>query len=253
MMGFTRMGGSGYARGAMRGVPRRARTWGSRLGALALLLAAGALGRAVGPASPARGAHARVTLPVSVAERAVTLPDGRPLSGRVRVEAAPHALPALRAEVPWSVGGTLYGWGSVRLFAHPRENELTVSAIVDAPSPAARWSPSCEVHVTLDGRELPLTASYVGAPMRGGVYDAMRMELPIEDVRAMARAREVRGSICGDSFVLDDAQRGTLADFVHHFDLLARPDRAPHETPAQTGPREPEMPGEADEGWQEQG
>ncbi len=252
MTGFTGQAGSGYARGAMRGVPRRARTWGSRAAALALLLVAGAFGRAVGPAARAPGAP-RPTLPVAVTERAVTLPDGRPLSGRVRVEAAPHALPALRAEVPWSVGGTLYGWGSVRLFAHPRENELTVSTIVDAPSPAARWSPSCEVHLTLDGRELPVTASYVGAPMRGGVYDAMRMELPIEQVRAMARAREVRGSICGDSFVLDDAQRGTLADFVHHFDLLARPGRVPRETPAQTGPREPEMPGEADEGWQEQG
>src|SRR5262249_51674117 len=125
--------------------------------------------------------------------------------------------------------------------------------IVDAPSPSARWSAGCEVRMTLDGSDVPITASYVGAPMHGGVYDAVRMELPIETVRAMARADDVRGSVCGDTFVLDDAQRGPLADFVRHFDLLARPDRVPRETPAQTGPRDPEMPGEADEGWQEQG
>jgi hypothetical protein len=88
--------------------------------------------------------------------------------------------------------------------------------------------------------------------MPGGVYDAVRMELPIETVRAMAGARDVRGTICGDHFVLDDAQRGTIADFVRHFDLLARPDRMPRPTPAQMGPHEPDMPGEADEGWQDQ-
>lgn len=222
-----------------------------RVALVAALLAGGVLGRAARPA-PTPEAHATPTLPTAVAQRSVTLPDGRPLSGRVRIEEAPNTLPALRAEVPWSVPDTLYGWGSVRLFAHPRENELTVSTIVDAPSPSARWSAACEVEVTVDGAALPITASYIGAPMRGGVYDAVRMELPIETVRAMARAREVHGSVCGDTFALDDAQRGTLADFVLHFDMLARPDRVPSPTPAQTGPNEPDMPGEADEGWEEQ-
>lgn len=221
---------------------------------MAALLAAGIVGRVAAPAI-ARPPQRRASGPgVAVAERAVTLPDGRPLSGRVRIEEAPNTLPALRAEVPWSVPHTLYGWGSVRLFAHPRENELTVSTIVDAPSPAARWSATCEVRVSLDGSSpLPITASYVGAPMHGGVYDAVRMELPIETVRAMASAHDVRGTICGDPFVLDAAQRGTLEDFVHHFDLLARPDRVPHETPAQMGPRETELPGAADEGWESSG
>ncbi len=237
----------------MRGTPRRARGRARSLALLGVLVLGGITGRALGPPAPALAASAPPSLPTTVAARSVTLPDGRPLSGRVRIEEAPNALPALRAEVPWSVPHTLYGWGSVRLFAHPRENELTVSTIVDAPSPSARWSAACEVSVTLDGTPLPITASYIGAPMHGGVYDAVRMELPIEAVRAMALARDVRGRICGDTFVLDDAQRGTLADFVRHFDLLARPDRVPHETPAQTGPQERVMPGEADEGWESQG
>ena len=189
----------------------------------------------------------------AITEHTVTLPDGRPLSGRVRVEETPNALPALRAEVPWSVPHTLYGWGSVRLFAHPRENELTVSAIVDAPSASARWSSACEVRVTLDGAPLPIDASYIGAPMHGGVYDAFRMQLSIETVRAMADADEVRGTICGDTFALDDAQRATLADFVRHFDLLARPEHVPHETRAPSGPNDPDMPGEADEGSEQPG
>jgi hypothetical protein len=214
-------------------------------------MVAGSAGRLAAPPPAAAVAPSSIAAPV--AEREVTLPDGRPLSGRVRIEESPNALPALRAEVPWSVPDTLYGWGSVRLFAHPRENELTVSAIVDAPSSAARWSSSCEVSMTLDGRALPISASYIGAPMHGGVYDAMRMELPIETVREMAHARDVRGTVCGDTFVLDASQRGTLDDFVRHFDLLARPDRLPRETPAQTGPQEPDLPGEADEGWEDQG
>ncbi len=216
------------------------------------LLVGGASGRAMAPAAMVAVPLAPTTS-ASIAERSVMLPDGRPLSGRVRIEETPNALPALRAEVPWSVPHTLYGWGSVRLFAHPRENDLTVSAIVDAPSSAARWSTACEVALTVDGQALPMQASYVGAPMHGGVYDAVRMELPIETVRAIARAHEVRGTICGDTFALDDAQRGTLADFVRHFDLLARPDRVPHETPAQTGPHEPDLPGSDDEGWEWQG
>jgi hypothetical protein len=191
--------------------------------------------------------------PASAANSGVTIPDGRPLSGQVRIEQPPHALPALHAEVPWSAPHTLYGWGSVRLFAHPRENELTVSAIVDAPSPSARWSNACEVRVSVDGAALPITASYIGAPMHGGVYDAFRMQLPIETVRAMARARDVQGTICGDTFAFDTAQRATLADFVRHFDLLARPDRVQRETPAPTGPSDPELPGEADEGTESQG
>lgn len=252
-MVFTQESSSGYPLVGMVQRRRWARGRSRRLALTALLLLAGGAGRALGPDVPhpvGRPAH---LIAAPVAERAITLPDGRPLSGRVRIEEAPNALPALRAEVPWSVPDTLYGWGSVRLFAHPRENDLTVSAIVDAPSSAARWSTACEVSVALDGVLLPITASYVGAPMHGGVYDAVRMELPIEAVRAIADAREVRGTICGDPFVLDDAQRGTLADFVRHFDLLARPDRVPRETPAQMGPHEPDMPGVADEGWESQG
>jgi hypothetical protein len=219
---------------------------GGRLFVALALLGAGTLGRLLAPTPPPT---ATPTAPIAEP----TLPDGRPLSGRLAIETPPNELPSLRAELPWSVPESFYGWGSVRLFGRPRENELTVNAIVDAPRPTGRWSSACEVAVTVDGAPVAIRASYVGAPMHGGVYDAVRMELPIEAVRAMASAREVRGTICGDSFALLPAQRETLADFVRSFDALARPDRVPHETPAQMGPQEPDLPGEDDEITEDQG
>lgn len=216
------------------------------------MLVAGYLGHVLGAnrvmeaPSPRDGASAQVST-----GGGRVLPDGRPMGGRVAVEETPNALPALRAELPWLADATLYGWGSVRLLGHPRENELTVRAIVDAPRPSRRWTAACAVEVTMDGAPLAVRASYVGAPMTGGVYDAVRMELPIETLRAMSVARDVHGTICGDDFALDAPQRATLAAFVQQFDLLARPDHAPEETHTEHGPREPMMPGEEDELWDE--
>ncbi len=220
-----------------------------RLWLAAWILVAGALGNLVRAPEPAAKAApvpraAALELPVAHGRR---LPDGRSMSGRLAVEEAPNALPALRAELPWLATSTLYGWGSVRLLGRPRENELTVRAIVDAPRPTRRWTAACAVEVTMDGAPIAVRASYVGAPMEGGVYDAVRMELPIETLRAMAAARHVHGTICGDPFALDAPQRATLAAFVQQFDLLARPDHAPEETHTEPGPREPMMPGEEDE------
>ncbi len=209
------------------------------------MLVAGYLGQAFAalPEAPLAEAHTRD-------ER--TLPDGRPVGGHLAIEEAPNTLPSLRAELPWLASSTLYGWGSVRLLGRPRENELTVRAIVDAPREARRWTAACAVEVTMDGAPMTVrSASYVGAPMRGGVYDAVRMDLPIETLRAMSVARDVHGTVCGDVFTLDAPQRATLAAFVEQFDQLARPDRAPAETRTEHGPREPMMPGEEDALWDE--
>ena len=219
----------------------------ARLGLGCAMLVAGYFGHSLGAEARERAAAPEVAQVTH--ER--TLPDGRPLGGRVAVEEAPNALPALRAELPWLASATLYGWGSVRLLGHPRENELTVRAIVDAPHHTRRWTAACAVEVTMDGEPIAVRASYVGAPMRGGVYDAVRLELPIETLRTMAVARDVHGTICGDAFTLDAPQRATLAAFVLQFDRLARPEHDPEETHTEHGPREPMMPGEEDELWDE--
>ena len=88
--------------------------------------------------------------------------------------------------------------------------------------------------------------------MEGGVYDAVRVDLPIEAIRAMAGAREVSGTICGDPIAIGEAQRETLRDFVRQFDALARPDRLPAATLPEPSPRDLVLPGEADADWDEQ-
>jgi len=169
----------------------------------------------------------------------VLLPDGRPMGGRLRVEEAPSN-PALRAELPWANGATLYGWGSVRLSARPRENELTVRLIVDAPAAQRRWARECEVHLAGEGGTMTHRAAFAGRPMEGGAsYDAVRIELPIEEVRRLATASGLDGTVCGDPLVLGPAQLATLRAFLSEFDDLASRRRPSRATEATRAPEDP--------------
>lgn len=182
-----------------------------------------------------------------VAREAATLPDGSPLEGRVDVAGA-EAAPDVRAEIPWSNDASIWGWGALRIWGSPREDELAVHAILDAPARARRWGAMCEVRVRVDGEELALTGRYVGRPMSRGVYDAVRLDLPIETLRAMAHARTVEGLVCGDRFEVGPAQRATLGRFVDRFDALFAPAHAPRGAPPATGP-ELVVPGLDEEIW----
>lgn len=167
-----------------------------------------------------------------------------PLEGWTALEGIETA-PTLRAEVPWSNDASLLGWSALRVWGRPRQDELRVSAILDAPSHARRWGALCPVEIRADGeRAIRTTGAYIGRPMSRGVYDAVRIDVGIDELRAVARARHVEGSVCGDRLELGDAQRDTLRRFVDSFDDLAVP-RGP--TRGATIERGPElvMPGDA--------
>lgn len=157
-----------------------------------------------------------------VAQEEATLPNGSPIRGWTAVEGVASA-PALRAEVPWVNRDASLGWGAMRIWGRPLEDVVRVSAIVDAPARARRWAATCEVRLRADGREIVTTGGYVGRPMEQGVYDAVRIDLGIEDLRAIGAAGAVEGVVCGDRFVLDAPQRATVQSFVEQFDDLAVP------------------------------
>lgn len=157
-----------------------------------------------------------------VAREEARLPDGSLAAGWTAVEGVEGA-PALRAEIPWANGSALWGWGAMRMWGRPREDEVRVSAILDAPARARRWGASCEVHMQIDDRVLRTSAGYIGRPMVSGVYDAVRIDLGIEDLRAIAGARRVLGTVCGDRIEIGDEQRETVRRFVDQFDSLAVP------------------------------
>jgi hypothetical protein len=182
-----------------------------------------------------------------VARESATLPDGSPIEGRLGVSGGESA-PSVDAQIPWANRSTLWGWGAMRLWASPREDELRVHAIVDAPAGARRWGAMCEVRVEVDGREVTLPASYVGRPMTRGQYDAVRIDLPIEELRAIGGARQVSGEVCGDRFEIGAEQRETVQRFVERFDALSRPTHLPRGTPPATGP-DLFVPGQDEEIW----
>lgn len=182
-----------------------------------------------------------------VASETATLPDGTPVEGRVEVQGGERS-PDLRAQIPWPNGASLWGWGALRIMGRPRDDELRVHAIVDAPADARRWGATCEVTMRIDAQELSLRASYVGRPLSRGVYDAVRLNLPIETLRAIAHAERVEGEVCGDRFEIGAEQRATVARFVQRFDELAAPDLPARGAPPADGP-DLFLPGVDDELW----
>lgn len=182
-----------------------------------------------------------------VARETATLPDGTPVEGRIEVQGGERS-PDLRAQIPWPNVASLWGWGALRIMGRPRDDELSVHAIVDAPAPARRWGAMCDVTMRIDAQEVSLRASYVGRPLSSGVYDAVRVELPIETLRAIARAGRVEGEVCGDRFEIGVEQRATVARFVQRFDELAVPDGPPRGAPPADGP-DLFLPGIDDELW----
>lgn len=182
-----------------------------------------------------------------VARETATLPDGSPLAGQLEIAGA-ESSPSIDARIPWANGAALWGWGALRLWGSPREDELRVHAIVDAPAGARRWGAMCEVRVRIDARELSMRASYVGRAMTRGQYDAVRLDLPIEELRAIAGARRVEGEVCGDRFEIGEEQRETVGRFVERFDALSAPSGVPRGAPPATGP-DLFVPGQDEDLW----
>ena len=131
--------------------------------------------------------------------------------------------PPLRLRLRYASREGMLGSGGVHLWARPGKDEVRVSGIVDAPAKEARWSRCEGAALFVDGEPIALETRYIGSPMQGGHYDAVRIELGIHQLRRMSGARRSAGTVCGDPIVITAAQRRAIARFVAIFDELAAP------------------------------
>lgn len=125
----------------------------------------------------------------------------------------------LRLYLSYANPATTVGYGAVVLWARPKDDEIRVSAIIDAPSRTARWT-SCRTAVL---RNEQIEVEYMGRPMESGTYDAVRADLRIDQLRRLARRGPIRGNVCGDPIQLTEEHRRALQRFVDWFDRLEAP------------------------------
>ncbi len=153
----------------------------------------------------------------------------------------PYTPPSLTAELRYQAPQSALGWGSVDLSAHPEDHEIRVSVMLGAPVAGARWEHCKELHMRVDGEETKHPTRYSGVPMDGGgVYDAVSVELTIDDVRRMSRGRDVHLGLCGDVLSLPAAERASLSSFVRRFEEMATYDGPPPPKPPRELDGEPE-------------
>lgn len=139
----------------------------------------------------------------------------------------PSLTAAMRCDAPVSV----LGWLSVDLSAHPEDHEFRVNATFGAPLSAERWQGCRNLELDVDGVITRVETRYSGVPMERGVYDAVNVELTIDDVRRIASARRVRANLCGDQMVLPRTERAALSSFVRRFEEMATYDGPPAPSP----------------------
>lgn len=158
---------------------------------------------------------------------AAHLPESMGVEGELTVSPDEREHPAVELRFPWRNDSTSLGWGGVHLWARPAVDNVSVSAIVDAPAPTQRWR-ECEAAVLdIDGRQVEVSAQYVGREMQGGggFYDAVQLDLDVLQLRKIVLGRQLGGHICGDAFTMTEDQRATLARFVDWFDTIAEPEQ----------------------------
>lgn len=161
-------------------------------------------------------------------QRAAPPPDERTAAREEALEVRPghRERPSLELHFPYGNAAALFGYGTVRMWARPERDEIRVTAIMDAPAKEARWRGCVQAELVADGRRIELAPDYIGRPMgTAGTYDAVRVELGIHDLRRIARAARVHGTVCGDPIALTASQRRSIARFVRWFDRIARPRR----------------------------
>src|SRR5687768_11904838 len=90
------------------------------------------------------------------------------------------------------------GYGTLDLSARPMQHEIRVDMMVGAPMRAPRWRYCGAGALSIDARHKILPLRWSGVPMGSGLYDAVTVDITIEDVRAMSRAESVTVDVCGD-------------------------------------------------------
>ncbi len=151
--------------------------------------------------------------------------------------------PRVRGEVRWPAAEGQGDGGTLRLWGSPADDALHVQALFDRVSPVRRWGPACDVRLRIDGREVAMGARDVGQPLPTGVYEAVTVQLGIEEVRALAHAQRASGEVCGDALRLDLGALRTLRLFVEQFDRHTSPRTRRRERTPLAGP-ELRLPGE---------
>lgn len=134
------------------------------------------------------------------------------------------------------------GWGNLALSARPMEHEIRVDMMVGAPVRTPRWRYCGAGELSIDGRRTILPLQYSGVPMQSGIYDAVTVDITIEDVRAMSRADDVSVTVCGDRVALRREQLLDLGGFVRRFEEMATYDGPPAPMRPHTLDWEPEVP-----------
>jgi hypothetical protein len=146
----------------------------------------------------------------------VTLADAPALAGDYPTQPAPLSV-TLQYDDPLAE----LGWGTFDLTAHPTEHEFRVDLMVGAAMRDARWRYCGAGRLVIDGDGKWLPFEWRGVPMAGGVYDAVTVDLTIDDVRRMASADQVEVELCGDRVTLTPAHRAELPEFVRRFEEMA--------------------------------
>ena len=160
---------------------------------------------------------------------AARLPADFPLEGQLTVRVDGGDEPPLALRFPWANAGSVLGWGGAHLWARPGADHVSVTALIDAPSEHSRWADCEAMHVVADGVEMEIQARYIGRPEAGRdfVYEAVRVSLSVDQLAAMADARELRAEVCGDEMAVSAAHRHAMGRFVQWFHNMAVPDHPP--------------------------
>ena len=125
---------------------------------------------------------------------------------------------------------SVVGHGTMQLGADPQMHEFRVSLLLGTAVTEPRWATCNDLGVAIDNRWLGLSSSYTMVNMYPGVYEALRAEASIVEVRLMAVAAYVSLEACGDRLVLGGEELQKLREFVRQFDAMASR-RVPRQSP----------------------
>lgn len=129
--------------------------------------------------------------------------------------------PSVSADVNFESPRSRLGWGSFDLTAVPEVDEIRVDVVIGIPAETLEWR-ACK-RVELVGEEIRVarSADWAGVPMAEGVFDSVRGQLTIEDVRRIAEDEKSFASVCGERVRFGEEARRSIGEFVEAFDASA--------------------------------
>jgi hypothetical protein len=85
---------------------------------------------------------------------------------------------------------------------------------------SARWAACRELTIETGESMVRVPSAHSSLPLSSGVYDTLRADLHITDVRSMAEAARIVLHACEDRLVVRRANRDALRAFVERFDSV---------------------------------